>query len=502
VLTQAMERVLTVGRHNEALKRVVAFATTGVKSWIFILEREFPDAVIYGKGEIVENYHLFPIDIAEIIPLWHCLNEKPSDFFIHEDCFLLSDILSSVGYHLGYCQLKLLHRTVTGPHISAIYEVTPCIKESNKSYVTVPAPDLEDAEENSFVIKLLLGSPRGTNEYVILESLSNKKCFAVDYVHMGIRSRVDTDVLDSFHGIAGFSPSKNHVDSNPGFSLELRKNALGFKRFTNDFYKVALDKTYHSPACEPELCWWNYATENRRNTDFTAIFMRVGYRVKAADGVTVSENGDLRHNLRELHSCEVLHCDPRLPNIMRFLTSPKNSNTVKEVSTKQKTGLVSATTNTKDEEKAPDLFIRLVDFDLSVFCKAGSTTEMDLAEAGGQRDLLTHLPTLPVVINKRANGQEFVVICADIDREMLGRTIDVVPRMEVAEETKDPKKRAEKLKKLAAEKTFAGTSVVLFHPEDIIQAHGTDEEENTVTPPEVIAEDHATPPPEDVPMEM
>jgi hypothetical protein len=476
VLTQAMERVLTVGRHNEALSRVVAFATTGTRSWIFMLVREFPDAVIYGTGKIVENYHLFPIDIAEIIPVWHCLNQKPSNFFIREDCFLLSDVLSSVGYHLGYCRIKLLQRTATGPHISAVYEITPSVKD--EAYVKIPAPN----DENSFVIKLSLGSPRGTNEYEILESLSKEKCVAVDYVHMGIRCRSAAAVFESFDGIAGFS-LPNHTDDKFGFSPELQKNALGFQRFTKDFYNVDLTKKEYSPTFKSELCWWNYATENSRKKDFTAVFMRVGFRIKQTEGITPTENDVLVAILEMLHECDVLHCDPRLPNIMRFRTPWKNPNTAKEVSTMQSNALVPVAADVKEVDISPDFLIRLIDFDLSVICKVGATKEMEVAEAGGQRTLLASLQHSVLggplaVFEKKADGKSYVLMQPKFDHAMLRATAKLIPTMAAPLKIKDPAERANVEMTMIERTTLADVSRVLFPVGEAKQLHGMNEDEN------------------------
>jgi hypothetical protein len=390
VILQAIERVFSVARHNALLRRIVIFATTGVKSWIFMLVREFPEAINFDTGKVVENYHLLPIDLAEIIPLWHCLNQKSSNFFFHEDCFLLSDVLSSVGYHLGYCQLNLLHKNTIGSHISTIYEITPGI-HGKKDGVPVPG------EENSFIIKLSLGSSRGNNEFEIVKKLCSEKSIAVDYVLMGLRSQAGSETLSMFSGDVKSMFKQRHSSD----GIELDKSRLGFTRFSG----IIPDQLINSSAnCQPHLCWWNYVhPEETVIPEFTAIFMQPGMVVTK---ITREEAFELHVVLTYgIHEHGVLHCDPRKSNIVRF----QRWEEVEKVD-----AITKLVTNAKKLVER----VRLIDFDLSILKE--NEGEMQLTR-GARAELLKSLEKFvkPVI----RDGKQFVQMNTTLDSLMLSAVI-------------------------------------------------------------------------------
>jgi hypothetical protein len=393
VILEAMGRVFSVARHNETLRRVVAFATTGVKSWIFMLVREFPE-LIYGKDKIVENYHLFPIDLGDIIPLWHHLNEKPADFFLHDDCFLLSDILSSTGYYLRYCQLRLLHRIVLGSHISAIYEVTP---GGSENYVTVPT----HCEENSFIIKLSLGSSRGNNEYEIIKKLCTENSIAVDYVFMGLRSETNSRRLSMFP-----ADLKSFKQPHTSDGIELEKSRLGFTRFLRT---VPGQLPHRSANCKSSLCWWNCSRSvGMIIPEFTAIFMHPGTVVEK---LHPDEAVGLRVFMTTaIHNHGVLHCDPRKSNILRF----KRWEEVEQV---------DATTKLVTKVRKLVERVRLIDFDLSILKE--NEGEMELTP-GARTELLKTLGRFVKPVNR--DGKLFVRMDTTLDSLMLGTVLEQIPR--------------------------------------------------------------------------
>jgi FtsZ-binding cell division protein ZapB len=351
VLTQAIERVYMAGKVNEELKTVISFASTGRKNWIFILTRTYPSLLKYNEQKIEERYYLLPIAPKDVFPLWHILNEKPSNFFISESCVVLSEVLSSLGYHLGYCQLRLLHKCVLGKdeagnaNHTMVYEVTPGYVQRAEQYVTIPP----HSETNSITVKLSVDSARGVNEYQIIQKLCLKESIAVDYVVMGLRSEANNGTLSKFEGDTQFL-KRRHTKTN---DVEVRKSHLGLTRFHSvPYYHVPLDPSHCSANCTSNLCWWNYARPEREQIpNFTAIVMHPGQRVRK---LYPDETLSLRLLLEDhIHKHDVLHCDPRRQNILRFKSWVEEEK-------------VDITTKLPTKVKQSVERVRLIDFDLSI----------------------------------------------------------------------------------------------------------------------------------------
>jgi hypothetical protein len=412
VLTQAIERVYMAGKVNEGLKTVISFASTGVKTWIFILMRTYPSMLKYNEEKIAEHYYLLPIAAEDVFPLWHILNEKPSNFFIREDCVLLSETLSSLGYHLGYCQLRVLHMCVlkndeagNGNH-TMVYKVTPGYVHASDNYVTIPP----HSETNSITVKLSVDSARGVKEYQILQKLCSKKSTAVDYVLMGLRSEANTEKLFMFDGdIQSLKPPHTKTTG-----IELAKSSLGFTRFpSGTSYHVLLDVLSCSANCTPRMCWWNYARpEGAKIPNFTAIVMHSGQRVRKLYPHEAVALPLLLTN--EIHVHDVLHCDPRKQNILRF----KSLQNVERADNRTK----EWTTEGESVERG-----RLIDFDLS----EEKEREIELIP-GGRTHLLE---TMPSFVNPfTRDGKRFVRMNKALDSAMLGTVIERFPRYPPADE--------------------------------------------------------------------
>jgi hypothetical protein len=78
LLYQLVETVFTIGRNNEALRRVIGFPTSGRRRWILLLLRE-EEISTAGKWNMIENYHFHPVDTSLVVPLWHRLNRTVAD---------------------------------------------------------------------------------------------------------------------------------------------------------------------------------------------------------------------------------------------------------------------------------------------------------------------------------------------------------------------------------------------------------------------------------------
>jgi hypothetical protein len=82
------------------------------------LKRDFSSLPIDGKFK--ESYQ-FPISFTAVIPTWHGLNKKAINnplSFVEGDIYPLNELLSSIGYHIGYCMIQLT--AVSGSKISMI----------------------------------------------------------------------------------------------------------------------------------------------------------------------------------------------------------------------------------------------------------------------------------------------------------------------------------------------------------------------------------------------
>jgi hypothetical protein len=363
VLYQAIERVFIGVRMNELINLSVSFATSGRKSWIFIFKRDSSE--MDKTGKLIENYYLFPINIEIIIPLYHALNRKDVGEFMNVDCYALSEILTSFGFHIGYCQIQL--KAISS---GRVYSVTPGVKDVK---ISIPT---DDASKQSFVIKLTTNEnvtndnafPRANHEIEILEVL--KSTDAVSYVIATVQSTPDNNSLTINEFRSNFFENNNHeiLYHKPKQYIVQRMKQNNFTRFS-EINEFTIDlKSFASKNCQNKSCYWN-CCQNDISYSYSAIIM-----LHAIDFVRYHEYkvmSDLNRCLKEIHEKKILHCDLRKFNLMEF-SIPSLSRKYFIIDFNLSNSLLSSTSSPSSTS-------------------FGESVELTLPTTGGQRQVIEEL---------------------------------------------------------------------------------------------------------------
>jgi hypothetical protein len=325
---QLIERIFTMGRMNETLRRIVGFATSGRRSWILLLLRDF-DGKEKEKWKLGEKYYLSPIETSQIVPMWHRLNRasvlNKTVYCDPQRTYPLAELLNALGYHPGYCQMKWLKHSAT----SDIFSVTPADLLPGKKELSLPKSN----NVTSMIVKLS-NDPRGIQEVNVLKHLSPKDniCPAILYVIATAEVTQRKKGELSVHLVNDTFLLNNHL--NPKFSvapkLKSKAKAESALHVEKVLSKNVADRFADCYFCKCELKdhaskkslisadqWWNYCRDTNAIpvVPFTGVVMymanrRVRDAEKAGDSYT--------NRLTEIHKRDVLHCDIRPPNCLFF----------------------------------------------------------------------------------------------------------------------------------------------------------------------------------------
>ncbi len=358
VLSKAIERVHVTMIGNETICNSLAFAIDEEKAWVFFAKRDLHQifAGVCHGGKILESYYIFPINFDWIFPLWFefsCFAAvDPEKSFIMREAYPLASVVRDLGYDPRCCIMKILY--ISGE--TWIFECTPAVSQ----FKILPPR----SRKNSFIIKLSSSFhqnydlDQASNELTVLQTLKDTK--EVDYV------------------IALCDSSR-------------RKPVTWFKEkalpqpycdtSTATFEKEELSSTgVHSH----QYYWWDYSLPSSLNLHrYIAVIMYCG---QVAKRVSMEDCLSLTVSLALIHTKNVLHCDLRPPNIMKF-----------EINGKIKP--------------------YIIDFNLAVILKDGQKdTVIDLHTSGGQRSAIQKVLSEPI-----QNDQ----VCwnSDLDFRVLRETV-------------------------------------------------------------------------------
>jgi serine/threonine protein kinase len=325
---QLVERIFTMGRVNETLRRVIGFATSGRRSWALLLLRT---PAQNGKWKLIERYYLCPIDTSQIVPLWHRLNcaslGNPAVHCQTHLTYPLAELLNSLGYHPGYCQVKWLKHSTT----SDILKVIPGQLFPGAKEMSLP----KSSSLTVMIVKFSVDD-RGGNEVNVLNHLSAEGniCPAIqcviataqvkENVNQIAINRVNDTFLLKNHlnpNVAMGPKKKRKKDQEPPQEVriekDLSKNVAA--RFKDCYYCSSDLSGFASKESvnNPNQWWWNYCRDNTiiPRAAFTAVIMYTASKI--AKDVVFAGNS-YRNRLNEIHKFGVLHCDLRAPNCLYF----------------------------------------------------------------------------------------------------------------------------------------------------------------------------------------
>lgn len=339
VISKAIERVHVTMIGNETICTSLAFAIDEEKAWVFIANRDLHQIFADG-GKILESYYIFPINFDWIFPLWFefsCFAAvDPEKSFIMREAYPLASVVRDLGYDPRCCIMKILF--ISGE--TWIFECTPAVSQ----FKILPPR----SRKNSFVVKLsssfhqMYDLDLASNEFAVLRTLKDTK--AVDYV---------IALCDSSQG--------NHVT----WFKEKSLPKTDCDTSTATFVKEELSSTnVHSH----QNYWWDYnLPASLKLQRYIAVIMYCG---EVAKRLSCEDVYSLSLSLNLIHANNVLHCDLRPPNIMKF-----------EI----------------DGEIKP----YIIDFDLAVILtEEKKEVVLELYPSGGQRDAIQEVLSAPIQNNR------------------------------------------------------------------------------------------------------
>lgn len=336
VLVQAIRRVMFYGRINETLKRSIGFATTGVFSWVVLLQRE---RINY---KLVEKLYLINIHNHELLPLYDWCNYRALNdpfFTFFDDWYVVKDLLSACKIEPTLCGIKdcfdMKHFAVSE---SRFYKIYLPRYNSIQNQVRTTTVDISDEDDCELVVKINLNERRGQHEVKVINHIhecwtkttsSTIPCSPVKYVLATLSESRVTSLYD-YSDMVHFIDYHKYQTDEKGDAVLVKNIAfddpnIGWRKIDAEVEKASSEcPPYLTPSAfnlvRQKKAWWQTSCQSLQSSEikkFNGILMVRGYPSQMVD------ERQLQNSLQWIHqTAHILHTDLRPTNMVKFPCIP------------------------------------------------------------------------------------------------------------------------------------------------------------------------------------